>query len=116
MSKKNIPYWIHGYCKLICSECGYVIDENADMQRYLYFRKEKGRCPGCDADMREPLKACYIKQYYPDTFNSCGDVIYVCGRPFCYRQTRERTQELRAWGCYYKCEGFKPKSEQLTLW
>lgn len=113
------PYWVHGYGKLICSECGYIVDEDEGMERYLHYFKFKDVCPQCGADMREPLKRCYYKDYALTGFISCGDVRYRGGEPYCYRQTRERTQELISWGCYYKCEGFKPKEpdiEQLTLW
>lgn len=116
--KKKPPYWIHGYGKLICSECGYIVDEDAGLERYLFYFKNKDVCPQCGADMREPLKRCYYQDYALTSFNPCGDARYIDNIPYCDRQTRERTQELISWGCYYTCEGYKPKqpeNEQLTF-
>lgn len=107
MSK--IPYWIHDYGALICSECSYRIDADDGLERYLYFYKNRDKCPGCNADMREPYKRCYYQDYSLTGTISCGDVKYIEDMPYCNRQTKERREELRSWGCYYKCEGFKPK-------
>lgn len=115
MSRK-VPYWRHGYGKLICSECGYVIDEDDSMERYIHYRKERGCCPSCNADMREPYKRCYYAEHNPGGWNACGEAIVINDIAFCYRQTRERTEELRSWGCYYKCEYMSVPNEQLTLW
>lgn len=67
--------------------------------------------------MREPLKRCYSSEYYPETWQSCGEIIFKDGIPYCYKQTKERREELLSWGYYFKCEGFKPKSEeQITFY
>lgn len=115
----KVPYWKHGYGKLICSKCGYVIDERDDMRRYLYYRQKRDVCPECKADMREPYKRCYWKEHYPDKFNPCGDLIHINDADYCYRRTKERMDELKSWGCYYKCECMhapESENEQLTLY
>lgn len=113
----KIPYWKHGYGKLICSECGYIIDERDSMKRYLDYRKNQNCCPQCGADMREPLKRCYYKERYQKDYCSCGDCITKAGTAYCIRQTKERREELKSWGAYYRCECFEPvENEQITLW
>lgn len=117
MSK--IPYWKHGYGTLICSECGYVISEEDDMKRYLDYRKNRKICPACKVDMREPLKRCYYKDNFPGDFNPCGETIYQNGVEYCYKLTKERMEELKSWGYYYKCRYMNPpesENKQLTFY
>lgn len=103
---KKQPYWVHGYGTVKCSECGYVTDTilKTDL------------CPACNADMREPLKRCYFLENNPESdWNPCGESTVKDGVMYCTRQTRERMEELKKWGFYYKCSDYHLKDDEIQL-
>lgn len=118
MKKSKQPYWKHDYGEVICSECDSVFDD------MLYYNTKsentiRYKCPSCGADMREPLKRCYAFEYGTTmAYGACTECEYINGLRYCIRYTRDRMEELKSWGCFYKCEYIKPpedKSIQLSF-